>query len=74
MCRVFIGEAEKKLGFVLYNHLFTRKKSDFTTSSLIGELKEYNLDVTQEKLQKEIDVLVTNGIVSQRVGHYMCLL
>lgn len=74
MCKVFMGEAEKKLGFVLYNHLYTREKRDFTTIDLIPELKKYNLDVSQAKLQKEIDVLVSNGVVSQRVGHYICLL
>ena len=73
MCKVFIGEAEKRLGFVLYNHLYAREQSDFTTRDLIPELKKYNLDITQENLQKEIDDLVTNGIVSQRVGHYTCL-
>ena len=74
MCKVFIGESEKKLGFVLYNHLYTRKKRDFTTFDLVSELKGYNLTFTPENLQKEIDVLINNGTVSQRVGHYTCLL
>ncbi len=74
MCKVFIGDSEKEIGFVLYNHLYSRTKSDFTTNDLMPELRKYNLDVTQEKLQKEIDVLVSNGFVSQRVGHYTCLL
>ncbi|MBR4261562.1 MAG: hypothetical protein IKQ33_06430 [Clostridia bacterium] len=74
MCKVFIGESEKKLGFVLYNHLYTRKKRDFTTFDLVSELEGYNLTFTQENLQNEIDVLINNGTVSQRVGHYTCLL
>lgn len=74
MCKVFIGEPEKKLGFVLYNHLYTRKKPEFTTFELVSELKKYNLSFTQENLQNEIDVLINNGSVSQRVGHYTCLL
>ena len=51
MCKVFIGESEKKLGFVLYNHLYTRKKRDFTTFDLVSELKGYNLTFTPENLQ-----------------------
>lgn len=74
MCKVFIGESEKKLGFVLYNHLYTRKKPEFTTFELVSELKKYNLSFTQENLQNEINVLINNGSVSQRVGHYTCLL
>ena len=74
MCRILIGESEKKLGFVLYNHLYTRKKRDFTTLDLVSELKKYNLSFTQKELQKEIDALVNNGSISQRVGHYTCLL
>ena len=70
MCKVFIGESEKKLGFVLYNHLYTRKKPEFTTFELVSELKKYNLSFTQENLQNEINVLINNGSVSQRVGHY----
>lgn len=74
MCKVFIGEAEKKLGFILYNYLYSRTNSDFTTKGLISELEKYDSSITQENLQKEIDILVTNGVVSHRVGYYTCLL
>ena len=73
MCKVFIGEREMELGFLLYNHLYNRKDANFTTKELIPELSKYKLDISQEKLQNEIDVLINNGIVSQRVGHYTCL-
>lgn len=71
MCKVIMGESEKNLGFVLYNHLYSRKSKDFTTVDLIPEIKKYNLDFTQKELQKEIDTLVDNGTVSQRVRHYI---
>ncbi len=74
MCKVFIGEAEKKLGFILYNHLYAREQKDFTTKDLMQELGKYNLDFTQKELQEEIDNLVSNGSVTYSVGHYTCLL
>lgn len=74
MCKVFIGEEEKKLGFILYNHLYAREQRNFTTKDLIPELRKYNLDFTQEELQEEIDNLISNGSVRYSVGHYTCLL
>ncbi len=54
MCKIFIGEAEKKLGFILYNHLYARDQRDFTTKDLMLELGKYNLDFTQEELRKKL--------------------
>lgn len=70
MCKVIIDHPEKKKGFMVSNHLFSRGEVNFTIQQLSDELKEYNFELQEEDLQKVVNSLVDDGVVSQRVGYY----
>lgn len=70
MCKVIIGCPEKKAGFIIFNHLYSRSSEMFTLQDLLHELLQYGLNISEKELQKEIDLLIEDGAVSQRVGHY----
>ncbi len=70
MCKVIIKSPEKKAGFIIFNHLYARASESFTLQDLLQELVKYGLKMSDQDLQKEIDLLVEDGAVSQRVGHY----
>lgn len=40
---------------------------------MLHELLQYGLNLSEKELQKEIDLLIEDGAVSQRVGHYKCI-
>ena len=70
MCKVIISQPAGKAGFIIFNHLYSRKKEDFTLQDLSDELTQYGLNISRKELQKEIDLLIEDGAVSPRVGHY----
>lgn len=70
MCKVIIDRPEEKAGFIIFNHLYSRKDEDFTLQDLLPELEPYGLNMSEENLQREINTLIRDGAVSQRVGHY----
>lgn len=70
MCKVIIKSPEKKAGFIIFNHLYARTSERFTLQDLLQELVKYGLRMSEKDLQKEIDLLVEDGAVSQRVGYY----
>lgn len=70
MCKVIISSPEKKAGFIIFNHLYARTSENFTLQDLLQELVNYGLRMSEKELQKEIDLLVEDGAVSRRVGHY----
>lgn len=70
MCKVVIDKPKEKAGFIIFNHLYSREKDTFTIQSLAEELMQYNLELSQSELQREINMLIEDGAVSQRVGHY----
>ncbi len=70
MCKVIIGCPEEKAGFIIFNHLYSRNSERFTLQELLHELLQYGLNISEKELQKEIDLLIEDGAVSQRVGHY----
>lgn len=63
-------QPRKKAGFIIFNHLYARTSENFTLQDLSRELVSYGLKMSDKELQKEIDLLVEDGAVSQRVGHY----
>lgn len=70
MCKVVIEKPREKTGFIIFNHLYSRKSEVFTIHDLLGELMQYGLNISEKELQYEINLLINDGAVSQRVGHY----
>ena len=70
MCKVVLKESVDNTGFIIYNHLFSKKSYKFTTSQLVNELQQYNLHLSQERVQKEIDGFVKSGLVNQNFRSY----
>lgn len=70
MCKVVIEQPKEKAGFIICNHLYSRQSEIFTTPVLLDELRQYGLDISEEELQDEINTLIDDGAVSQRVGYY----
>ena len=70
MCKVIIERSEEKTGFMVSNHLFSRKGADFTIQQLNDELKQYDFELQEGDLQRVVNSLVDDGVVPQRVGYY----
>lgn len=70
MCKVIISQPMEKAGFIIFNHLYSRASECFTLQNLLEELVQYGLNISKKDLQKEIDLLIEDGAVSPRVGHY----
>lgn len=70
MCKVVLKESVDNIGFIIYNHLFSKNSYKFTTSQLVNELQQYNLHLSQERVQKEIDGFVKSGLVNQNFRSY----
>lgn len=70
MCKVVIERPREKAGFIIFNHLYSRKSEIFTIHDLLNELMQYGLNISETELQNEINILIDDGAVSQRVGHY----
>ena len=70
MYQVVIDKPKEKAGFIIFNHLYSREQDTFTIQSLAEELLQYHLVLSQSELQTEINMLIEDGVVSQRVGYY----
>lgn len=70
MCKVVINKPQERAGFIIFNHLYSRQSDIFTLQDLLPELGQYNLYLSEKELQHEINLLIDDGAVSQRVGHY----
>ena len=67
MCKVRVKNIDNNVGFVIYNHLFSKEKYGyvFTTEGLRRELRQYNLNLSTNAVQHEVDSMVKAGLVSQ---------
>lgn len=70
MCKVVLKRSMDNTGFIIYNHLFSKASYKFTTRQLVDELQQYNLRLSQERVQREIDGLVKSGLVNQNFRSY----
>lgn len=70
MCKVVLKESVDNTGFIIYNHLFSKNSYKFTTSQLVNELQQYNLHLSQEKVQREIDEFIRSGLINQNFRSY----
>ena len=70
MCKVIVKDSNKNVDFIIYNHLFSRNNYKFTVNELVNELKLYNLELSTEYVQKEIDDFIKSGLVNQSFRSY----
>ena len=70
MSKVIVKDSNKNVDFIIYNHLFSRNNYKFTVNELVNELKQYNLELSTEYVQKEIDDFIKSGLVNQRFRSY----
>ena len=65
MCKVVVNDANKNVEFIIYNHLFSKEKYEFTISELV-----YHLDLTQEFVQSEVNDFIQSGLIVQNIRNY----
>lgn len=72
MCKVIVKNIDNNVGFVIYNHLFSKEKYGyvFTTEGLRKELRQYNLNLSTNAVQQEVDSMIKAGLVSQTYKGY----
>lgn len=70
MCKVILNDANKNVEFIIYNHLFSKNNYKFTVSQLVEELRQYNLELSQEFVQTEVDAFIQSGLVNQSFRSY----
>lgn len=70
MCKVILNDANKNVEFIIYNHLFSKNNYKFTVAQLVEELRQYNLELSQEFVQTEIDTFIQSGLVDQGFRRY----
>lgn len=72
MCKVIVKNVYNNIGFIIYNHLFSKKKYGyvFTTEGLRRELRQYNLNLSTDEVQRQINSMVKAGLLSQTYKGY----
>lgn len=70
MCKVIVEKPNSNVGFILYNHLFSREDEFFTLDELEHELKQYHVNVGKDVIRTEINSMISAGMVVQRVENY----
>ena len=70
MCKVVMRKKSQNIDFIIYNVLFSKRKSGFTTDALLATIQSYDDQISKKILQSKIDALISNGLVRQKVGEY----
>ena len=70
MCRVVIKNTGENIEFVVYNHIFSQEQYFFTTEKLRNDLKQYNLELSIQNVQYEINQLIKAGLINQTFKGY----
>lgn len=70
MCKVVVKNSEQNIDFIIYNHLFSKDSYKFTVNQLVDELHQYNLDLSPQFVQEEINTFVKSGLISQNFRSY----
>ena len=72
MCQVIITDVEKNKEFIIYNHILSKPKCNFTITQLTMELQQYNLYLTNEYVNHVIiNKFIRNGLVHQYYDGYV---
>ena len=71
MCKVLVKDSKKNVDFIIYNHLFSQDSSyRFTVKQLVLELRQYNLEVSTDYIEKEVKNFVKSGLINQNFRCY----
>ena len=70
MCKVNVKKSMQGVEFIIYNHLFSKSTYSFTVNQLIHDLEQYDLELSLEDVQHEINSLVKAGLVNQNFRWY----
>ena len=70
MCKVNVKKSMQGVEFIIYNHLFSKSTYSFTVNQLIHDLEQYDLELSLEDVQHEINSLVRAGLVNQTFRCY----
>lgn len=70
MCKVVMKKESQNIDFIIYNVLFSGRKNGFTTDALLPIIQSYDNHISRKILQSKIDVLISNGLVRQKVEEY----
>lgn len=66
MCKVIVKDSERNVEFIIYNHLFSKDTSyRFTVTQLVTELKQYELELSSEYVEEEVNTFIKSGLVNQ---------
>lgn len=63
-------DSAQNIDFIIYNHLFSKDTYRFTVNDLVEELHQYNLELSADFVQREIDTFVRSGLVNQNFRSY----
>lgn len=71
MCKVVVKDSKRNVEFIIYNHLFSKDTSyRFTVKQLVSELRQYDLEVSSEYIEEEVNSFVKSGLVNQNFRCY----
>lgn len=71
MCKVMVKDSKENVDFIIYNHLFSKDSSyRFTVKQLVNELHQYNLDVSTEYVEEEVNTFIKSGLINQNFRCY----
>lgn len=70
MCKVVMKDSKSNVEFIIYNHLFSKDTYKFTVKQLVNELEQYNLHLSPEYVQNEINAFIKSGLVNQNFRSY----
>jgi hypothetical protein len=71
MYKTVIKNPQNNVSFIIYNHLASQDKSyQFTTKQLQSELQQYDLNLSLDEIQREINSLIKAGLIEQHFRYY----
>lgn len=71
MCKVLVKDSKKDVDFIIYNHLFSKDSSyRFTVEQLVNELRQYDLEISFDYVEKEVNSFVRSGLLNQNFKCY----
>lgn len=70
MCVVLLEKPTDNVEFILYNHIFSQKDYRFTIDQLVEELKQYDLCLTSEYVENQINEWVIYGLIDENLNDF----
>lgn len=63
--KINTNAVKDNIQFVIYNHIFSKRKYIFTESQLLHELEQYNLFLSEEDIRDIIKEFMRTGLLYQ---------